>query len=93
MLSDIFVQMEDPQAGQGAPIDENVAEALVHEVLCPVEPVRPDSPIERLFEDIDEYVGEVVRDPEVGEGSGVQEKGKEVVVDSSTETDKEESDD
>ena len=65
----------------------------MHEVLGPVEPVLPDSPIERLFEDIDEYVGEVTRDPEVGEGSGIQDKGKEVVVDSSTESDKEEGDD
>ena len=30
MLNDIFIQMEDPQAGQGAQIDDNIAEALVH---------------------------------------------------------------
>ena len=89
MLNDVFVQLEDPQARQGAQIDENVAEALVHEVLGLVEPVRHDSSIERLFEDIDAYVGEASKDPEEGEGSGVQRKDKEVVEDSSSESDDE----
>ena len=85
--------MENPQAGQDAQVDENIAEALVHEVLEPVESERPATPLERVFEEIDEYVGSVERDPEVGEGSGVNEKGKEVVDDTSTESDDEKDDD
>ena len=77
MLNDVFLQMEDPQAGQEAQIDENIADALVQEVLEPVEPERPATPLERVFEDIDEYVGSVARDPKVEEGSEVQSKGKE----------------
>ena len=64
MLNDVFIQMEDPQAGQDAQIDEYIAEALVQEVLEPAEPERPVTLLERVFEDIDEYVGNVARDLE-----------------------------
>ena len=57
MLNDIFIQMEDPQAGQGGQIDENIVEALVHEVLEPADSERPTTPLERVLEDIDEYTG------------------------------------
>ena len=39
-----------------------MAEGLVEEVLEP-EPIRPTTPIDRVLEDIDEYVGEAVQDP------------------------------
>ena len=93
MLNDVFIQMEDPQAGQDAQIDENIAEALMQEVLEPAEPERLATSLERVFEDIDEYVGSVARDPEVGEGLGVQSKGKEIVEDSSSESDDEDVED
>ena len=93
MLNDVFIQMEDPQADHGVQIDEEVAETLVQEVLEPVQPVRESPPIDQDLNDIDAYVEEVVRDPEVGEGSGVHDKGKEVVLDSSDEDDDEEGDD
>ena len=67
-------------------VDENVVETLVQEVLEPTEPERPASPIEQIFEDIDEYVGSVAKEPVVEEGSGIQDKGKEVMVESSEES-------
>ena len=67
MLNDVFIQMENPQAGQGAQINEDIAEALVHEVLEPVEPERPATPVDRVLEEIDEYIGEMDAEPEVGE--------------------------
>ena len=73
----MLIQTENPQAGQGAPIDKNVAEDLVQAMLGPV-PERPASPGDQVFDDIEEYMGSLNRDTEAGEGSGVQDKGKEV---------------
>ena len=90
MLDDVFGQMEGPQAVHGINIDEGTAEVLIHEML---EPVRQESPRDQDLDDIDAYFGETHQEPEVGEGSGVQEKGKEIVVDSSMESEEEEDDD
>ena len=76
-MEDVLIHMENPQARQGAPIDTNVAEDLVQEMLGPV-PVHPASPGDQVFDDIEEYMGSFNRDTEAGEGSGVQHKGKEV---------------